>query len=437
MTSGADPDAASGPWRTAPASIGQRLLWFLDRNRTGGIALNCPLVCELDGPLEVARLEAAVQGLVRRHEALRTHLERRGRQLWQCVAREQATPFHVVDLELEPHAESAARQALATELHTRIDPGGVPLRATLWRLGSRRHLFCLNVHHLASDAWSGALQARELRLLYEQADGRAAPLGPGPLQYIDFAEQQAAYCASSACARDVQYWSRRLAGADFGAVPLAAPGAAGERETARLRLAIDGTSARALGEWARRERGSLFGLLLTLYFRAIHELTGRTDVTVASLFANRLRPELQNTMGFLANLVPLRSRWRPGGTFASLHACVAAELREAFVHQACPLHLLPASLTARDGRRADEAVFQMLPQALADERMGDVQVTMLAPEAIESRFDFEVTVLAEGNALALLVFWNRRRLSADWVAAFAAAYQAGISSVLGESERPR
>jgi hypothetical protein len=427
-----DRQGASDGAREALASVGQRLLWFLDRNRTGGIALNCPVVCALDGPLDIGRLEAALQALVRRHEALRTRIERRGRQLWQSVATNPPTALRVVDLTHVREPEQAGRQALEEELRTRIDPNGMPLRATLWCLAPQRHLFCLNVHHVASDAWSGALQARELRGLYEQAAGRGQPLPPVPVQYIDFAARQAAYCASAAFTRDVEYWSRCLAGADFGAVPLTAPSAPGERETARLRLAIDGVDTHRLSAWARRERGSLFGLLLALYFRALHELTGRDDVTVASLFANRLRPDLQHTVGFLANLVPLRSRWRPGGTFASLHASVAAELREAFVHQACPLHLLPAQLTARDGRRADEAVFQMLPQPFEREPFGEAQLALLAPEAIESRFDFEVTVLMQQSALALIVFWNRRRLRDEWVADFAAAFRAGVNSLPDE-----
>lgn len=416
----------TGTAREALASVGQRLLWFLDRNRTGGIALNCPLACYLDGALDVERLQAALAALVQRHEALRTHIERRGRQLWQVVTRESAAPLDVVDLADSVDSEAAARGALDKELRGRIDPSGRPWRATLWRIAPGRHLFCLNVHHLASDAWSGALQARELRLLYESADA----LAPVPVQYIDFSARQQAYCASAAFTRDVRHWRQRLAGADYGAIPLSPAGMPGERETARLRLEVDAGGAAALNAWARARRSSLFGLLLTLYFQALHTLTEREDVTVASLFANRLRPDLQSTVGFMANLVTLRSRWRAGDTFASLHESVRAELTEAFVHQACPLHLLPAQITAQAGRRADEAVFQMLPQALGSERMGDVRVTMVAPEAIESRFDFEVTALVEGSALALIVFWNRRRLSSDWVEAFAARYRAGVARVL-------
>ena len=34
-------------------SIGQRLIWTLDRIRGQSGALNCPAICEINGPLEV------------------------------------------------------------------------------------------------------------------------------------------------------------------------------------------------------------------------------------------------------------------------------------------------------------------------------------------------------------------------------------------------
>lgn len=118
------------------------------------------------------------------------------------------------------------------------------------------------------------------------------------------------------------------------------------------------------------------------------------------------------------------------GTFDAIHQIVQNDLREAFLHQACPLHLLPSAITINNGRRADEAMFQMLPQALEQMRMGDLNVTMVAPEAIESRFDFEVTVLLEQEKLAVIVLSNPNRLDQNWVTDFMCEYSAAIEDVL-------
>lgn len=420
--------------REAPASVGQRLLWFLDHYRTSGAALNCPLVCRLDGPLDIERLRESIRRLVARHEALRTTVERRGRQLWQVAHEPPDTELEVVDLTGESESERRAVRAVDDELRRRIDPAGFPVRASLWKTAELRHMFCLNVHHLATDAWSGAIQMRDLKVLYERETGASGPLPPVGLQYADFTARQEEYIRGEAFQRDLRYWRETLSGVNFDSIPLVALADPAERATAETRISIDAHDTSLLMTTARNCKTTLFSLMLALYFTTVYRMTGKLDLSVASLFANRMRPDLQNTVGFVANLVVLRSMVQPGSSFRAILQSVQGDLREAFVHQACPLHLLPAELTVRHGRRADEAVFQMLPQALDRGRMGDVEVTMVAPEAIESRFEFEVTVLVERDELAVIVFWNRSRLGHDWVSEFLREYRAGVTAVLRDPD---
>ena len=57
-----------------PASFGQEGLWFLDRLAPDSTEYVLPLRARLRGPLDHAALTAALGAVVRRHEALRTHL---------------------------------------------------------------------------------------------------------------------------------------------------------------------------------------------------------------------------------------------------------------------------------------------------------------------------------------------------------------------------
>ncbi|MEM7356431.1 MAG: amino acid adenylation domain-containing protein, partial [Acidobacteriota bacterium] len=55
-----------------PASFAQSRLWFLDRWLPGNIAYNLPLEVRFQGALSPAALQAALEAIRRRHEALRT-----------------------------------------------------------------------------------------------------------------------------------------------------------------------------------------------------------------------------------------------------------------------------------------------------------------------------------------------------------------------------
>ncbi|HET8680255.1 MAG TPA: amino acid adenylation domain-containing protein [Micromonosporaceae bacterium] len=84
---------------TAPLSFAQEQLWFLDQLDPGRSAYNVPLAVRLSGPLDVAALRAAVTGLVRRQEALRTTIDDPDGVAVQVVApppREEL-PLEVVD----------------------------------------------------------------------------------------------------------------------------------------------------------------------------------------------------------------------------------------------------------------------------------------------------------------------------------------------------
>jgi len=58
-----------------PVSSGQQRLWFLEQFQPGSPLYNSPVAVRLEGPLEAAVLEQAVNQIIRRHEILRTSFD--------------------------------------------------------------------------------------------------------------------------------------------------------------------------------------------------------------------------------------------------------------------------------------------------------------------------------------------------------------------------
>lgn len=427
------------PIREAPASIGQRLLWFLEHYRPDTASLNCPVVCRLSGPLDVAELRVAVDRLVGRHEALRTTLVRRGRSLVQQVYERLPPPFQLV--EPVPDRPGPAGDRLADlvreELHTPVDIGQYPVRVTLWRLAPQEHVLCLNMHHLVSDAWSCGIVMQEL-IGFLAAGAAGDPGLPAiPWQYADFAQWQHDQLTSGAFQAHQDYWVEQLRGMQLVRLPPARP-AAGARPTGIEVATLDPAVFTRLKQIARSERTTPFAVMLSLYYLLLARITGQTDLSVASLFANRSRAGLQSTVGFLANMIVLRTGIDPGAGLLDTVRRVRATVIGGFLHEAIPYQMLPLAFQDSSGR-VDDVVFQMLltppPGARVTARGVDFQ--LYTPDSLGSRFGLELGLIPQpSGACQAMLFYTTDRFDPAWAADFLAGYVALARAAAAEPAEP-
>lgn len=419
-------DAGRAIVREEPASVGQRMLWLIDRHRGGEGALNYPVLARVRGPLDTADLADALARVVARHETLRTTFARRRGLLTQLIHEAAAVPIAERDLAAAPDPAAALREGLAAEMGERVDPTVAPFRATLWRTAPDDRVLCLNVHHLVTDGWSCGILLDDL--LHALRGGPAQPrVG---WQYRHYVRWQRSQLAADRLRPHRDYWRERLADLQFSALPLREDqgGPAGRSGTARA--AIGGAVTAGLRSVARAHGTTLFTVMLAAYYALLHRFTGQTDVAIASLFANRTRPEVMRTVGFFANLVILRARFERGATFAGLLRRAHATVAEAQLHQHLPYYLLSQEELRVDDRRADEVVFQLLPEIPAPVAVGPVQVEVLLPE-VASRFDLELAVVPRAGGLDVLLQYSRRRVDDAWAAGFVAAYASLAADVAG------
>jgi hypothetical protein len=412
----------------APSSPGQRLLWLLDRYRGGGGMLNCPLVCRLHGRLDLALLSAAVDALTARHEALRTTFVRRGRELRQLIHAPGPVPIARRDCSGAADPEAAVRAALAGELRSSIDCEHWPTRATLWRLGPEDHVVCWNMNHLVTDLWSCGILADELEtLLARSAD--PAQLPAAGLQYRQFCEWQESEAARGELRRHEGYWRRQLAGLQ----PLALPfrPARAQRAGARgaERAEIGAEAAGKLRVLARESGTTPFAVMLAVFYAYVHRHAGQTDLAVASLFANRSRLDFARTVGFLVNMVALRTRVPAPAGFTELLARTHATVVEAFVHQAAPFHMVSGASMPAGVARFDDVVFHMAAEPIHRARAaGVLELEVLVPD-VTGRFAFELAVMPSESGLAVKLFHSEGLLDAGAARALVEGYAALATAV--------
>lgn len=383
----------------APASPGQRILWLIHHFKGAHGQLNYPLLLHMRGPLNEERLQQAVNALVKRHEALRTTFGRSQGLLVQLI--HEPAPLTITTTRVEPASELRLRQAISAETGHSIDPTTTPVRVTLWRLGPREHVLCVNTHHLLTDAWSCRVVLEELLLLL----GGYADLPRQMWQYRHFVQWQRRRSVIDRQKADREYWNRQLTGVKAPALAYRTdqtlpPGAS---RTVTAELEVGSADWARIQQIARAEQTTPFTIMLSIYYALLYRESGDTDLAVSSPFANRARSEVMRTVGFFANMLVLRTSLTAGSTFAHLVRSTRATVNAALAHQAFAHFLPSAGRRPATERPVENVVFQMLPALPPPAKIGDLEINVLPPN-IDSRFDLEFCVLPHhGGGAGILI----------------------------------
>ncbi|WP_327028882.1 amino acid adenylation domain-containing protein [Micromonospora sp. NBC_01740] len=343
-----------------PLSYAQRRLWILDRLRPGGVEYLVQIALHMtDRPgsrLDLDALRAALDGLVARHEVLRTRypVGPDGEPV-QLIDPPAPVPLPIRDLtHLDGDTQCGLLNRLVSVDREPIDLAAGPVfRALLVRREPDQHLLLLTTHHIAMDLWSEGLLLDELHHRYTAAlDGRPADLPPLPAQYADVAAWQRQRTAEL---RETQlpYWRRQLAGATPVDLPADRPRPA-VRDSAGdvVPFTVPAEVAATLGELARRHRATPFMVLLAAYAVVLGRWSGRTDVTVGTPVAGRGHDDVQDLIGLFVDTVVVRADLAGDPTFGELVERVRRTSLDAFAHQELPFEQLVEELApVRDPAR--------------------------------------------------------------------------------------
>ncbi|MFJ3084591.1 amino acid adenylation domain-containing protein [Streptomyces halstedii] len=398
-------------------SFAQQRLWFMDQLVPGNPFYNLPSAHRLIGRIDVRALDQALNGIVSRHEVLRTR--------FVSVA---GVPQQVIDasapvsLDVEDVSEAAdpAAEALRLAREEALRPFDLSqsplLRARLIKLGDERHVLLVTMHHIVTDAWSRGVFNGELGTLYGAfAAGDSPSLPPLEIHYADFAVWQRQWLSGEVLDEQLAYWRGRLAG-----MPAALEFPSDRsRPPVQSHLAdsvafeIPEEIVRGLRNLGRDRGATLFMVLLAAFDALLARSTGADDVVVGIPVAGRNRSELEGLIGFFVNSLVTRVDCSGDPAFDELLGRVREVSFGAFDHQDLPFERLVEELhPLRDLSRSPlvQVGFQLLqPQRTGLEPEGGtawslgldgLEVSPFGGQGDTTRLDFELHCREAGDQVS-------------------------------------
>jgi amino acid adenylation domain-containing protein len=417
-------DAGAGPVAVErgaplPMSLEQERLWFAQQLLPAS-TYHLPFVIELRGALDTARLLAALQAVVARHEVLRMRVTEHDGAPRLCFA--EPTAWQCEQVDAGAWDDTLLDDAIARYARQPFDLAhDGPARAVLYRRSPGLAVLQIVVHHLATDAWSHQLFLRDLRACYA---GQADALPLLPLQYADYAAYQRAQLAESDAGTGAARWQALLGDAPRRlALPALAAGAEG---AGRLRRRVQAAGLEvflgqlsAAGLTVASGMGALFAILLG-------RLVRQDDVVFGVPVAERPFPELQDLLGVFFHLLPLRVVLDPRESTLALAARLQQAQADLWELNRYPFDVAAPALQPGPDRMQPwfNVVFacRQADPASAGFDLPGLETRLSRPDTPLPHFDLFFAVEVDGSTLELVVDWRRDRVDGGLLALWLDAY---------------
>ncbi|MDT0125669.1 non-ribosomal peptide synthase/polyketide synthase [Paenibacillus sp. RRE4] len=376
-----------------PLSSVQKRLYIQQQMEGAELSYNMSGMTVLVGRLERNQFESALQGLIARHEVLRTG-------------------FEMVDGEpvqrIYPNLEFAVEYTKATESETKnIADGFVRVfdleRPPLLRVGlveweAERHLFMLDIHHIITDGMSMGIFVEELLRLYN-----GETLEPLRIQYKEYAAWQQSEPVTEQLKRQEAYWLDVLEGE----LPILELPTDFVRPATRsfegdvLSFHIDQQMTESLERIANQNGATLYMVLSAAYSILLSKYSGQEDFIVGTPVSGRTHIDLEPLIGMFVNTLAIRHYPSGEKTFLAYLNEVKETMLGAYDHQDYPFEELVKKLQVpRDLSRNPvfDVMFALETKEDNVHSFGKIQIESYPEKHTVAQFDLTlvISMLDEG-----------------------------------------
>ncbi|MHC0621451.1 amino acid adenylation domain-containing protein [Paenibacillus sp. M.A.Huq-82] len=324
-----------------PVSSAQKRMYILSEYEGMGTGYNMPEAFIIEGALDAARLEAAMNELIARHEILRTSFATLHGEPVQRIHTDIEFLVETIDANESELVEVAKAFVRPFDLHR-----APLLRAGLAKLADGRQLFLVDMHHIISDGVSVGIMMDEWVRLYQ-----GERLSDPGIQYKDFAVWQNDWFETDAFKKQESYWLDAFAG-EIPVLNLPTDyvrPAVQSFEGDRVQIVVENELCRQLAQLAVQTDSTMFMVLLAAYNVLLAKYTGQQEFVVGTPIAGRSHPDTEGVLGMFVNTLAMWNDVHEEMTFREFLAGVKHRALEAYTHQDYPFERLVEQIgAARD-----------------------------------------------------------------------------------------
>ena len=399
-----DPSKKNGQIRSTPETFelntAQKQLATLSGiSAEGSMAYHISPLISLKGSVDEDALTTAIQGVVDRHESLRSVISDLQTQM---VLPKIRVPLQKVDLSKEKNVNEACQVWLKTHACEPFDlEKGPLLQVHLLKLGINDFRLVLKGHHIILDGLSMNLLIHEIASLYNAALKKESPALAEPLQFQEYLKWQ----NEQPYKVQEEYWLNELSG-ELPKLELPADKpkpAVPTYKGGRISRDLDPELIASIRKFSTSNNATHFMTLFSMYTLWLHRLSGQSEIIVGMPVAGRSLKGGENLVGYCTHLIPIRSIYDPKETFSAYLKRMRGTLLKGYQHQDYPFARLLEKLGAAKKSNSGapiQAIFNL-------DRPGDIpsfsglEVNWMSQKVYHVAFDMVFNLTEVGNQMTL------------------------------------
>jgi bacitracin synthase 3 len=389
----------------------------------GSTNYNITFISEITGAMDIEKVSAALNTIVRRHKALRTCFVFEDGMLVQKIS-DRKLDIGVVEVKNDSEKEHILEQlAQPFDLST-----GPLFRCLIVKEAEKKYILGFDIHHIIFDGYSISNFIREFTQLYENQ-----PVSELLVSYGDYALWQKEFTKSEVFKKQEAYWMSKFATqvpklrlpVDY---EVEGNPCAGDRVC--LELPSDG-----LLRLAQETGTTLFMVLLSAYFILLQKYTGQEDIVVGVPVMGRRSNDLQALLGMFVKSIPIRCCPEISKEYRVFLEEVKEDVFEAFENQDYTFGELPGRLGLKREEQAGLFSTMFILQNIEYPKM-ELEGLRIENYPVYNRgakYLIELFVNQKEEALMLELNYSAQLLKEDSVRNMLKDYKKIISCILTDS----
>lgn len=284
-----------------PVSLEQQRMYMLYMTDKKSLAYNTSLCIEINGKLDVKKLEEAFLNVINSNEILLSSYFMNDNDIVYKIDREKKFHLDVCSVSTDETEKIISDFIRPYDLEKDL-----LIRAGALTIGKDKHIIIIDLHHIVADGISVELIKQKLINYYFNNDSKDKK----NKQYREYIHWQQKNIKSGKFDKMREYWTNQFSDGEIPKIQWPVEksyNALGERKGNSRLFVIDDSLYSKIKELSKKENVTTYMILMAAYNVLLHKLTSQKEFIVGMPISCRDSENFDDVVGLMINTLPMKN----------------------------------------------------------------------------------------------------------------------------------